>query len=267
MTAYKLWDNAPGLCCEEPMLEYYPTENKKTDATVIIFPGGGYNHRAAHEGGDYALFLNSIGMDAFVCQYRVWPHKFPLPLMDARRAVRFVRANAEKFGIDPEKVAVMGSSAGGHLSALVSTYNTPIDLETNDEIDSENPIPNGTIMCYALTHQPDELEVSNVSCYTTLCEDGTDYASVAPDNLVTNTTPPAFMWHTSLDSVVNVTNSYLYAAALRKHNIPHEMHIFAKGRHGLGLAEGWDYINQWPVLLRNWFRHMGWLPEEGGTWR
>ena len=267
MTAYKLWDNAPGMCYEEPVLEYYPAENKKTGATVIIFPGGGYNHRAQHEGADYALFLNSIGMDAFVCQYRVWPHQFPIPLLDARRAVRFVRANAEEFGIDPDRVAVMGSSAGGHLSALVSTYTAPIELEIGDEVDKLDPVPNATVMCYAVTHHPDETGVGHEGCYRTLCGDHTDFESVAPDNLVMDTTPPAFIWHTYGDPVVNVINAYLYATALRKHNIPHELHVFAKGGHGLGLTNGWDYVHQWTTLLHNWFRHMGWLPEEGGTWR
>ncbi len=267
MTAYKLWDNAPGMCYEEPVLEYYPAENKKTGATVIIFPGGGYNHRAQHEGADYALFLNSIGMDAFVCQYRVWPHQFPIPLLDARRAVRFVRANAEKFGIDPDRVAVMGSSAGGHLSALVSTYTDSVEFEGMDEIDSISPVPNATILCYAVIHQPDELGVAHYGSFATLCGEEIEFDKVSPDLLVSETTPPAFIWHTAGDPGVNVINAYLYATALRRHNIPHELHIFAKGGHGLGLTNGWDYVHQWTTLLHNWFRHLGWLPEEGGTWR
>lgn len=267
MTAYKLWENAPGLCCEEPILEYYPAENKKTDASVVIFPGGGYNHRAAHEGGEYALFLNSIGMDAFVCQYRVWPHQYPLPLLDARRAVRFVRSKAAEFGLDPEKVAVMGSSAGGHLSALVSNYKEPIEFEGIDEIDSISPIPNASILCYAVVHAPDEEGIGHAGCYLTLAGEETDYEKLAPDLHVTENTPPAFIWHTANDSVVHVGNAYLYALALRKYHIPHELHTFAKGRHGLGLAKGWSYIEQWSTLLHHWLMHIGWLPEEDGTWR
>ena len=121
MTTYKMWDNVPGTCLEEPVLEYFPAENKKSDATVVILPGGAYEVRAVHEGAGYAEYFNSIGMDAFVCEYRVKPHKFPLPLLDARRAIRYVRAHAAEFGIDPAKVAVMGSSAGGHLAGLAST--------------------------------------------------------------------------------------------------------------------------------------------------
>ena len=88
MQTFKMWDKTPGLCLEEPVLEYFPAENKITGATVVIYPGGGYGMRAEHEGKGYAEYFNSIGMDAFVCEYRVSPHRFPLELLDARRAVR-----------------------------------------------------------------------------------------------------------------------------------------------------------------------------------
>ena len=101
-----LWDNTPGLCEEVPTITYYKPDVKKSDAAVVIFPGGGYNHRAPHEGEGYAKFLAENGISAFVVAYRVAPHHFPLPLLDARRGVRFVRYYAEKYGIDKNKVAV-----------------------------------------------------------------------------------------------------------------------------------------------------------------
>lgn len=255
-----MWDKVPGMCNETPVLEYYPAENKKTDAAVVIFPGGGYEFRAEHEGKGYALYLNSIGMDAFVCQYRVAPHHFPLPLLDARRAVRFVRANAEKFSLSPDKIAVMGSSAGGHLAALVSTYTEAIEFENEDETDSINPIPNATILCYPVIHMPDEKNVAHVGSYINLLgKIGVDCAKYSPDLLVNDTTPPAFLWHTSDDGAVNVTNSYLYAAALRKHGIQHELHVFPHGNHGLGLAGNAPHVAQWTKLLENWLANMGWL--------
>ena len=137
-----LWENTPGLCEFTPVLEYYPAEEKKTGATVVICPGGGYSDRAVYEGKGYAEYLNTLGMDAFVCQYRVAPHRFPLPLLDIRRAIRMVRSKAEEFGIDPNRIAVMGSSAGGHRAALTSTYHKPIDFEGMDEIDKQDYIPN-----------------------------------------------------------------------------------------------------------------------------
>ena len=259
MIEIQMWDNVPAVDGFSPVLEYYPAEKKKTDATVVIFPGGGYAGRAGHEGEGYALFLNSIGMDAFVCEYRVSPYRFPIPLLDARRAVRYVRANAEKYGIDPNKVAVMGSSAGGHLAAFVSTYRDPIEYEGADEIDAICPIPNATILCYPVIHHPDETNVAHVGSYENLMGENKDYEKVSPDLLVTDTTPTAFIWHTSDDGGVNVINSYLYATALRNHNIAHEMHIFPNGPHGLGLAKNDHHVSQWTVSLTNWFVYLGWL--------
>lgn len=261
MTTYKMWDEVPGMCEEIPVLEYYPAEDKKTTASVVIFPGGGYGMRAKHEGEGYALYFNSIGMDAFVCEYRVSPHRFPLELLDARRAVRYVRANAEQFGIDPERVAVMGSSAGGHLAALVSTYTAPIQYESDDGVDALCPIPNATILCYPVIHMPDETKIAHEGSYINLLgrENLDKKAEVCPDIIADKTTPTAFIWHTSDDSCVNVINSYRYGEALRKLGKQHEMHIFPSGSHGLGLAEGHPHVAQWSGLLKNWLGYLGWL--------
>ena len=262
MTTYQLWENVPGLCEEVPVLDYYPAENRLSDAAVVLFPGGGYRYRAEHEGKGYAGFLNSIGLDAFVCQYRCLPHRFPLELLDARRAIRFIRAHAADFAVDPEKIAAMGSSAGGHLAGLVSNYTDPIDFEGIDEIDKQPYRPNATILCYAVGHKPDETNVAHTGSFERLLGEGrTDYEHFSTDDLVSDDTPPAFLWHTSDDTCVNVTNSYLYAAALRRHNIPHELHVFPHGRHGLGLSLENPHVAQWKPLLRNWFGEIGWLPK------
>lgn len=143
MKEYTLWEEA-----ESTKIEWYAPKDKKTDAAVIVFPGGGYGMLCDYEGKDYAEYLNTLGITAFVAYYRCAPNYFPLPLLDARRAVRFVRANAEKFGIATDKIAVMGSSAGGHLSALVSTYMEKIDGEGVDAIDEIDFVPNAQILCY-----------------------------------------------------------------------------------------------------------------------
>lgn len=261
MVSYKMWEKTPLAGEEEPVLEYYPAERKKTDAVAVIFPGGGYRRRAGHEGNGYAGYLNSIGMDAFVCEYRVHPDLFPAPLLDARRAVRFVRANAEKFDLSPDKIAVMGSSAGGHLAALVSTYFDPIDGEGIDETDNVNCKPNATILCYPVVHMPDEENIGHVDSYRALLGEGADCAPYSPDLLVDDSTPSAFIWHVSEDSAVNVANSYKYAAALARHGIPHELHVFPYGVHGMGLALQSKHVAQWTGLLHGWFCEIGWLSD------
>jgi len=261
MKSLHMWKNVPGSFTDEPVLDYFPAENKTSDATVVILPGGAYVIRAEHEGKGYAEYFNSIGMDAFVCQYRVNPHHFPLPLLDARRAVRYVRAHAEEFGLHPDKIAIMGSSAGGHLAAFTSTYTSPIDFEDIDEMDTVNPLPNATILCYPVIHYPDVTGISSEYSYRKLIgEDRMDFApAFSPDLLVKDTTPPAFIWQTTDDEAVNVINSYLYATSLRQHNVPCEMHIFPHGTHGLGLAPDHPHVAQWSALMKNWLIDIGWL--------
>ena len=251
-----LWQNGE----HATQITFYEAENKKTDAAVVIFPGGGYHIRAEHEGKGYAEFLQSKGVSSFVVDYRVFPDCFPLPLLDARRAVRFVRANAEKFGIDPNKIAVMGSSAGGHLAAMESTYTEKIDGEGVDEIDGFDYIPNAQILCYPVLLNYYN-EFSHQGSYEALLgEDNLEFApKVDPVLNVTDTTPQAFIWHTAEDQGVNVINSYEYAKALRLHNVPVEMHIFPFGRHGLGICKATPHVAQWAGLMINWFKEIGWM--------
>ena len=257
METYALWEKTPGLCEERPVLEFYPAQEKKSDATVVILPGGGYCMRAPHEGKGYAELLNRFGYHAFVCEYRVHPHTFPLPLLDARRALRYVRAHAADFGIDRNKIAVMGSSAGGHLAALLSTYRDPL-LYEGDALDREDFMPNATILCYPVIWEPDRTAIAHEGSYNALLGDGGERlrALVNPARLVTPQTPTAFIWHTSDDAGVNVCNSLKYGEALRQNGIPFELHVFPNGRHGLGVAEGLPHVAQWTGLLQNWLREL-----------
>lgn len=256
-----LWIDTPGLCREIPTITEYLPENKKSDMAIIIFPGGGYCMRAEHEGKEYAEFLQQNGYAAFVVNYRVEPHKFPLPLLDARRAIRTIRYNSKKYGIDKNKIAVMGSSAGGHLAALVSTYFEQIDFENIDEIDKEEFIPNYQILCYpvislfgkGLTH------FGSGKCLlgemlAEQCEE------LSPNMIVSAKTPPAFIWHTFADSIVNVKNSLIYAESLKNNEIKTELHIFPDGEHGMGLAFGNQpvelHVSQWQKLLLSWLKYI-----------
>lgn len=256
---YPLWD----FECEpeNPMISYYKPEEKTSDWSVVIFPGGGYNHRAEHEGKGYAEFLNANGIAAFVVDYRVSPNRFPAQLSDARRGIRFVRRHAEEFGLAKDKVAVMGSSAGGHLAALVSNYKAVLPGEPYDEMDEEEYAPNAQILCYPVIHiTPDFGHVGSGQSLL-----GDDYEKLAKkfnvDHLVTKQTPPAFLWHTFSDGSVPVLNSLSYAEAMNRCKVPVELHIFPEGPHGLGLAnvDGPRFnphVAQWGVLLIQWMNQL-----------
>ncbi len=256
---FNLWNETPGMCEEAPTVTAYIPENKKTDCAVVILPGGGYAMRAEHEGKGYAEFLADNGICAFVADYRVFPHQFPLPLLDARRAVRWVRYNSSKYGIDKSKVAIMGSSAGGHLAALTSSYYEPIDFEGIDDIDKEDFIPSAQILCYPVIKLLGVKVAHLGSGKNLLGERQVEMGeALSPDLIATEKAPKAFIWHTFEDDCVPVYNSIDYARRLKEVGVDTELHIFPYGGHGLGLAAG-DYkdhksVRQWSGLLLNWLK-------------
>lgn len=255
---FYLWDKTPGMCEETPYVTAYIPDDKKSDGAVVIYPGGGYGMRAEHEGKGYAEFLANNGITAFVCEYRVYPHRFPLPLLDARRAVRCVRHNAEKYGLNKNSIFVMGSSAGGHLAALTSTYVQPIDFENTDEIDNEDFRPNGQILCYPviklLGKGIGHLGSGKNLLGDTQAEMGEE---LSPNLIADENTPQAFIWHTFDDSGVNVINSLEYAKRLREKNVNVEMHLYPNGPHGLGLAPEYPHVADWSLRLLEWFKYIG----------
>lgn len=259
-----LWEGeAPGH--EEgfhiPHIKYYPPKGNPTGSAVITFAGGGYRTRALYECESYCKLLSEAGIAAFDVEYRVKPTRFPYPLLDARRAVRYVRANAEKFGIDPNKIAVMGSSAGGHMAALVSTYADRLDGEGVDGLDEVDCKPNAQILCYPVTDN-----ASHASSYANLVgDDRAKDAEVTPLLLANRDTPPAFIWHTSTDDCVDVNGSFRYAARLHELGVSVELHVYPVGGHGLGVGyypeKNIDvpYIMGWTEHLLCWLRLQGWL--------
>lgn len=220
---------------------------------VIIFAGGGYADRCHYEDISYAEYINSLGITAFVVDYRVYPNQFPDELLDARTAVRFVRKNAEKLGIDHTKIAVMGSSAGGHLCALLSTYREELQNEKFTENFEQDYIPNAQILCYPVISAKDEIihEGSYRNLLGNLYEKKDDFS---PDLIADEKTPRAFIWHTFEDQTVNVINSYKYAEKLKNLGVSTEMHIFPYGEHGKALANDNPHLGQWKKLLENWLR-------------
>ena len=236
-----------GTTDPSPKIEVYlPVEKGRTDIGVIIFPGGGYRGLAEHEGPGYAHFFQSKGIAAFVVEYRLAPggHKHPAMLEDALAAIETVRSRATEFGIDPGKVGVMGSSAGGHLSAhTVTSYSEY----------SDNLRPAFGILCYpvvemdgAYTHAGSRSNLLGENPSKELRR------SVSPELKVTAETPPCFIWHTVEDPLVPVENSLLFASALQAKGVRFELHVYPKGRHGLGLITDFG----WEDSLIRWLREL-----------
>ncbi|MDY3845496.1 MAG: alpha/beta hydrolase [Eubacteriales bacterium] len=259
---YKLWEKVTfPEQSSDVTITYYPTRRKAGRGAVIIFPGGGYACLCDWEGDTYANMLNTLGIDAFIVKNRVKPYTFPLPLLDARRAVRFVRANADAFGIDKDKIAVIGSSAGGHLAALLSTYRGKIDGEGADLIDDEDYLPNAQILCYPVICMYDEKVTHLGSNENFLGKDWTlDMArTVSPDLIADEKTPVAFIWHTSNDNCVSVLNSLRYAQRLREVDVPAEVLIYPVGWHGQSIAPNSALNRQWWRELDRWLRYIGFI--------
>lgn len=255
MKTVKLWENVPGDYTAEPVLDCYLPESPSCGTAVVILPGGGYECLAEHEGKGYAEFLCSHGIAAFVCRYRVYPHLFPLPLLDARRAIRYVRHHAGDLGIRKDRIYIMGSSAGGHLAALASTYEEKIEFESGDEIDRESPRPDGQILCYPVIKLLGEDAHLGSGQHLLGERHAAMGDALSPDRIATANTPRAFIWHTFQDGLVSAVNSLDYARRLRQLEVPVELHIYPDGHHGLGLAEGCPRAEQWPEQLIGWIHH------------
>lgn len=257
-----LWEcNTPGYKAGEeiPTIEYFPAKNKLSRGCIIAFTGGAYQCRAPQEGTVYAEYFSKIGIDTFNVDYRVKPTRFPYPLLDARRAVRYVRANAENFGIDPEKIAVIGSSAGGHLAALLSTYKGEISCEGADEIDRFDYMPNAVALCYPVL----DIEGHRLSFENLLDDRVSEHESVTPFCIANENTPKTFIWHAQTDACVKVDGAFRYAARLNELGVSTELHIYPTGNHGVGLAKDgrlYDpYIENWSEHFISWLRLNDWF--------
>lgn len=255
-----LWGNTiPFGLADDFVPELTPYICEGAKGAVVVCPGGGYGFRAPHEGGDIAKWFNSIGITAFVLEYRVGPNKHPAPLADAMRAVKCVRYNSEKYGLDKDKIAIMGFSAGGHLASSLSVHYDKDIYEPTDEIDKENCRPDASILCYPVI---DMGEYRHDGSRNNLLGDNPplDMKELMSSHLqITKDTPPAFLWHTSCDATVPVENSLMYANALSKVQVLFEMHIYPIGHHGLGLAPELAHVAQWSESCHRWLDLLGFI--------
>jgi len=265
---FPLWNHvAPGALGNEdrdiPALTYYAPLDPRASATaVIVAPGGGYTFLASnHEGRQVANWLNALGITAFVLKYRLGPrYRHPVEMEDAQRALRLVRARAAEFEIDPNRVGIMGFSAGGHLASTVATHFDQGNPAAADPVDRQGCRPDFAILIYPVismsapyTHQGSESALLGENASPKLREELSSELQVTPQ------TPPTFLFSTSEDTTVPPENAVAFYLALHQNRVPAEIHVFEKGHHGVGLDLGDPALGQWPTLLANWLRGRGLL--------
>ena len=263
MYRIKLWENsAPffdsSIKQEEPRMDAYLIEDGIVHPSVIVCPGGGFNSRAdSYEGDDIAAFLNCNGISAFVLRYRFNPYLFPVPLLDIQRALRTVRYRHSEFMINPERIGVMGFSAGGHLSVLaLEQYDNGLD--SGDIIDRTCSRPDFGILCYpsvTIGTEHSHRGCGEMLLGDKMIKDRQLVESITGEKNVPDDCPPVFIWHGADDDCVSVMESVSLAAALSEKKIPYEIHIFGHASHGLGLAAGHSSAGQWTALMLNWLNN------------
>lgn len=261
-----LWDGAvPDALGTEPAdiptLTYYaPRGNSRT--AVVLAPGGGYGNLALnHEGRQVANWFNAQGIGTFVLRYRLGPrYRHPVPLNDAQRAIRLVRARAAEFGLQPDRIGIMGFSAGGHLASTAATRFDAGQATAPDPIDRVSSRPDFVILGYPVIASA--APYAHQGSFRNLLGEDAPAAlrdSLSNDTQVTADTPPTFLFHTNADTAVPPENSILFYMALRKAGVPAELHIFEPGPHGVGLSLNDPVLNAWPPLLSTWLRARGLL--------
>lgn len=263
-----LWpEGAPGADgmedADKPALwVFLPPAEKAVGTAVVVCPGGGYGHLAyGHEGKEIADWFNQRGVAAFVLRYRLAPkYKHPSPLMDVQRALRTVRARAEHYRVKPDRIGVMGFSAGGHLASTAGTHFDAGRSDASDPIEQASSRPDFLILCYPVValsteyaHQGSKKNLLGVEPDQKLVE------SLSNEKQITAETPPTFLFHTNEDGGVVPENSVLFYLGLRKVKVPAELHIYEKGRHGVGLATGDPILSTWSDRLGDWLKGRGLL--------
>jgi acetyl esterase/lipase len=268
----RLWKgDAPGALGtadqDVPVVFWWPVAGATAPtAAIVVCPGGGYGGLADHEGSDYAKWLNSQGIAAFVLRYRLGSkgYRHPVMLGDVSRAMRLVRAEHARLGVDPARVGVMGSSAGGHLALTLLTHGDDGDTAAADTVDRQPSRPALGILCYPVVSMLDANTHAG-SRRNLLGENPPEQLvrQLSGELAVNETTPPVFVWHTIEDKAVKLEGVLDLAASLRRHGRPFELHVYEKGAHGIGLGfkpyDGFtpERLHPWTVECRRWLGEQG----------
>ena len=266
----RLWagraPQAKGDSCNDiPTLTIFdPHPGTANGSAVIVFPGGAYRGLAGNlEGRQVADWFTVRGFRAFILTYRLSSNGYllPVPLLDARRAIQTVRARAADYHISPDRIAVIGFSAGGHLAALSGTQFVNGKPDAEDPIERVSSRPDYLVLGYpwigAISSDTSHLSYCKIFNVMDQCE--ALRASYSPDLFVTKDTPPTFIYHTFTDQTVPVEQALGFYEALVKAGVDSELHIFDHGSHGSGLGKGDPALDEWPALLENWLRAKGLL--------
>ena len=262
-----LWaDGAPGAMGtqdeDKPTITPFLVPAARAVGTaVVVCPGGGYQHLATdHEGDQVARWLNSLGVQAFVLKYRLGPkYHHPIELGDAQRAIRTVRTKAEEYHVQPNRIGIMGFSAGGHLASSAGTHFDTGDAGAADPIDRAGSRPDFLILGYPVISFTANVHRGSMRMLLGDNPDPKLVELMSNELQVTAQTPPTFLFHTTADQTVPVENSVMFYMALRKAGVPAEMHIYEQGPHGVGLAPTDAALSSWPERLANWLRVRGLL--------
>lgn len=241
---------------EAEMYVYLPEKDKNTGAAVVICPGGGYWIEAMdHEGFDMAKWLQSKGIAGIVLKYRLPYGHHEIPSGDARQTIRIVRMNAKEWGIDPNKIGIAGSSAGGHLASTVGTVFDLGNSQSTDPLEKMSCRPDFMLLLYPVISFNEA--TGHMGSRKNLIGEGNDWnlAKQYSNELnVSKDTPPVFLVLADDDKTVIPQNSVDFYLALKKFDIPAEMHIFQEGGHGFGMTKKNLPVDQWPDLFYNWLK-------------
>ncbi len=248
-----------------PKLYYYPAIGAGVKSAVIVLPGGGYNHVVMEkEGAVEGKWLAAHGVAAFVLQYRLAPwYKYPAPMLDGSRAVRYVRSHASDFGLDPNKIGVWGFSAGGHLAGYLATETPEHDKSSADPVERVDAHPNFAIFSYARLSMDNSIpRPTNMESLVGENPSPETLDKISYARHVTKDTSPSFIYSTTADQQVDSLNSTEYYDALKRAGVPAELHIFELGPHGTGMGQnlkGLAELEVWPLLLEHWMQLHGWM--------
>lgn len=264
-----LWPDGAPLAhgttdADRPRLTVFVPKNQTTRTGIIVCPGGGYSHLAYEkEGTVFAQWLNNLGIAAFVLEYRHAPeYHHPAPMLDAQRAIRYVRSHAAEYNLATDRIGIFGFSAGGHLAATTGTRFDDGNSSAADSIDRVSSRPDFLILGYPVI---DPLFPAAASSFTSLLGENPDpklVEEMMPDLHVTAQTPPTFLVLANDDTGVSPENSVRFYMALLKAHVPAEMHIYQHGGHGFGIAYLDPALSSWTGRLADWLRGRGYLSDK-----